>query len=236
MLKRARAKRDQQAHFEGMPHNYRRMRNREWKLQDLQNRLLEVGVNRMTDDIGKKWDNLFQQYKKMQRYQNASGGKNFFNLTPALRTKEGLYFRMDEWIYDEIDAMSKGNKTIYSSNVANTSGHGGVQMPCSPFVAGESAAGGDRNDDDGCSMRESDLSAGSTGGNCKRKTMRQHTFDAIAEVMEKHGALMAESIEGASKQQCSIMERQCDILEREVDAQQPHYEVSDEANRMMCTV
>ncbi|GBG58694.1 hypothetical protein CBR_g95 [Chara braunii] len=96
MLKLAWAKRDQQAHFEVMPHNYGRMHNREWKLQDLQKRLLEVGVDRTTDDIGKKWDNLFQQYKKVQRYENASGGKNFLNLTPALRTEEGFNFRISE--------------------------------------------------------------------------------------------------------------------------------------------
>ncbi|GBG61242.1 hypothetical protein CBR_g19774 [Chara braunii] len=121
MLKLAQAKRDQQAHFEGMPHNYERMRNREWNLQDLQKRLLEVGVDRTTNDIGKKRDNLFQQYKKVQRYQNASGGKNFFNLAPVLRTEEGFNFRMEERVYDEIDAMSKGNKTIYPDNVADTS-------------------------------------------------------------------------------------------------------------------
>ncbi|GBG84528.1 hypothetical protein CBR_g38810 [Chara braunii] len=83
MLKVARAKRDQQAHFEGMPHNYGCMRNREWKLLDLQKRLAEVGVDRTTNDIGKKWD-VFQQYKKVQRYQNISGGKNFFTLIPAM--------------------------------------------------------------------------------------------------------------------------------------------------------
>ncbi|GBG78636.1 hypothetical protein CBR_g27862 [Chara braunii] len=92
MLKLARAKRDQQAHFEGMPHNYGRMRNREWKLQDLQTRLAEVGVNKTTNDISKKWDNVFQQYKKVQRYQNMSVGKNFFILTPAMRTEEGFNF------------------------------------------------------------------------------------------------------------------------------------------------
>ncbi|GBG81691.1 hypothetical protein CBR_g32686 [Chara braunii] len=208
MLKLARAKRDQQAHFEGMPHNYGRMRNKEWKLQDLQKRLLEVGVVRTTDDIGKKWDNLFQQYKKVQRYQNASGGKNFFNLIPALRTKEGFNFRMEE------------------------------RMPRSPSVAGESAVegdGGDGNDDDGGSAQESSFSAGSTGGNCKRKNMRQQTFEAIAEVMDKHGTLMADTVEGARKRQCSILEWQCDILEPEVDAQRRHYEASDEANRLMCT-
>ncbi|GBG85648.1 hypothetical protein CBR_g40377 [Chara braunii] len=90
MLKLAQAKRDQQAHFEGMPHNYDRMRNREWKLLDLQKRLAEVGVNRATDHIGKKWDNVFQQYKKVQRYQNMFGGKNFFTLTPCNESGRGL--------------------------------------------------------------------------------------------------------------------------------------------------
>ncbi|GBG72224.1 hypothetical protein CBR_g11156 [Chara braunii] len=191
MMKLARAKRDQQAHFEGMPHNYGRMRNREWKLQDFQKRLLEVGVDKTTDDIGKKWDNLFQQYKKVQHYQNASGGKKFFNLTPALRTEEGFNFIMEDHVYDEIDAMSKGNKTIYPDNVADTSAREGLQMPRSPSVAGESAAGGDGNDDDGGWARESGFTVGSTGRNCKRKNMRQQTFEVIAEVMDKHGALMA---------------------------------------------
>ncbi|GBG63139.1 hypothetical protein CBR_g36908 [Chara braunii] len=112
--------------------------------------------------------------------------------------------------------MSKGNKTIYPDNVANTSARGELHMPRSPSVAGESAAGGDGgdgNDNDGGSGREFGFSAGSTGGNCKRKNMRQQTFEAIAEVMDKHGALMADTVEGASKRQCSILERQYDILE-----------------------
>ncbi|GBG77741.1 hypothetical protein CBR_g24188 [Chara braunii] len=161
MLKLARAKRDQQAHFEGMPHNYGRMRSREWKLQDLQKRLAEVGVNRTTDDIGKKWDNVFQQYKKVQHYQNMSGRTNFFILTPAMRTEEGFNFRMDERVYNEIDNMSQNNKTIYQDNVADTSARGGVppvmdrhrQAP----VGGESAVGGeggDGVDEDGGSARE----------------------------------------------------------------------------------
>ncbi|GBG86769.1 hypothetical protein CBR_g42054 [Chara braunii] len=210
---------------------------------DLQKRLVEVGMKRTTDDIGKKWDNLFQQYKNVQRYQNASGGKNFFILTPALRTEEGFSFRMDERVYLEIDNMSQGNKTIYLDNLPDTSARGAVQMPGDsqrqPSIAGESSVGGDvgdGNDEDGGSARKSGFSAGSTGGAGKRKNMRQQTFDAIAEVMEKHAALMADTVEGASKRQCSILERQCDILEREIDAQKRHYEASDEANRMMCTV
>ncbi|GBG86454.1 hypothetical protein CBR_g41449 [Chara braunii] len=249
MLKLAPAKRDQQAHFEGMPHNYGRMRNMESKLLDLQKRLAEVGVDRTTDDIGKKWDNIFQQYKKVQRYQNMSDGKNFFTLTPATRADEGFNFRMDERVFNEIDNMSKNNKTIYPDNVADTSARGGVppamdghrQAP----VGGESSAGGeggDGIDEDVGSTRETGFSVGSTGTPAKRKNMRQQTFDAIAEVMNKHNSLMADMVEGASKQQCSILEQQCDILDREVEAQkrqcdilERHYTTSDEANKMMCT-
>ncbi|GBG92705.1 hypothetical protein CBR_g56844 [Chara braunii] len=249
MLKLARAKRDQQAHFEGMPHNYDRMRNREWKLLDLQKRLAEVGVNRATDDIGKKWDNVFQQYKKVQRYQNMSGGKNFFTLTSATRADEGFNFRMDERVFNEIDNMSKNNKTIYPDNAADTSARGGVPPAMDGHrqaaVGGESSAGGEGGDgvnEDVGSAWESGFSAGSTGTPPKRKNMRQQTFDAISEVMDKHGALMVDTVEGASKRQCSILERQCDILDREVEAQKQqcdilerHYTASDEANRMMCT-
>ncbi|GBG72201.1 hypothetical protein CBR_g11133 [Chara braunii] len=97
-------------------------------------------------------------------------------------------------------------------------------------IAEESVVGGEGNgnDEDGGSAWESGFSAGSTGGTCKRKNMRQHTFDTIAEVMEKHGALMANTVDGASK-------RQCDILERDIDTQKWHYEASGEANRMMCS-
>ncbi|GBG74537.1 hypothetical protein CBR_g18947 [Chara braunii] len=214
MIKLARAKWNKQAYFEGMPHNYDRIGNREWELQDLQKRLVEVGVKRTTDDIGKKWDNLFQQYKKVQRHQNASGGGNLFILTPVLRTEEGFRFRMDQRVYLEIDNMSQGNKTIYPDNLANTSVRGGVQMSGDtqrhPSVAGESCVGedvGDGNDEDGGLARESGFSAGSTGGAGKRKNMRRQTFEAIAKVMEKHGALMADTVEGASKRQCSILER-----------------------------
>ncbi|GBG59190.1 hypothetical protein CBR_g32206 [Chara braunii] len=249
MLKLARAKRDQQAHFEGMPHNYGRMRNREWKLLDLQKRLAEVGVSRATNDIGKKWDNVFQQYRKVQRYQNMSGGKNFFTLTPATRADEGFNFGMDERVFNEIDNMSKNNKTIYPDNVADTSARGGV-LPAmdghrQAAVGGESSAGGeggDGVDEDVGSARELGFSAGSTSTPAKRTNMRQQTFNAITEVMDKHGGLMADTVEGASKRQDSILERQCDILDREVEAQtrqcdilERHYTASDEVNRMMCT-
>ncbi|GBG89872.1 hypothetical protein CBR_g49720 [Chara braunii] len=88
--------------------------------------------------------------------------------------------------------------TIYPDNLADTSARGGVQMSGDtqrqPSVAGESAVGGDvgdDNDEDGGSTRESGFSAVNTDDADKRKNMRQQTFDAIVEVMEKHSALMA---------------------------------------------
>ncbi|GBG91882.1 hypothetical protein CBR_g53940 [Chara braunii] len=151
MLKLDRAKRDQQAHFDGMPHNYGHMRNWERKPRDLQKCLVEVGVKRTTDG----------------------------------------------------ESIAKGDA-------------------------------GDDNDEDGGSVQESGFSVSSTGGADKRKNIHQQTFDAIAEVMEKPDALMANTVEGASKRQCPTLERECDILEREVDAQKRHYEASDEANMVMC--
>ncbi|GBG89595.1 hypothetical protein CBR_g49385 [Chara braunii] len=210
MLKLARAKRDQQAHFIGMSHNDGRVHNKEWKLQDLQKRLVEVCVKRTTDDIWKKCNNLFQSYKKQ--------------------------------VYLGIDKISQGNKTIYPDNLTDTSACGEVEMSGDmhrpPSVEGESVAEGDTGDDndgDGGSARGSRFGAGSTGGAGKRKIMRQQTINNIVEVMEKHGALMADNVEGASKQQCSILELQCDRLEREVDAKKRHYEASNEESKMMCT-
>ncbi|GBG67646.1 hypothetical protein CBR_g774 [Chara braunii] len=59
-----RAKRDQDAHMQGMGHTYARMKPREWKWQDVAQRLKNVGVNRNAEKCGKKWDNLMQQFKK----------------------------------------------------------------------------------------------------------------------------------------------------------------------------
>ncbi|GBG79175.1 hypothetical protein CBR_g28891 [Chara braunii] len=158
------------------------------------------------------------------------------------RRQQNRGSRGDERLYLEIDNMSRGNKTIYPDNLADTSACGEVQMSgdtqLSPSVAGESIAegdAGDGNDEDGGSARESEFSAGSTGDAEKRKNMREQTFNTTAEVMEKHGALMADTVQRASKRQFSILERQCDILKREVDAQKRHNETSDEANRMMCS-
>ncbi|GBG84192.1 hypothetical protein CBR_g38163 [Chara braunii] len=93
---------------------------------------------------------------------------------------------------------------------------------------------GDGQDDDQGSTRDSTFSGGSAGGGGERKNVRQPTFDAIADIMDKHRKMMATTGDSASKRQCSVLTRQCDILEREVEVQKEHYEKADQANLMMC--
>ncbi|GBG66449.1 hypothetical protein CBR_g61492 [Chara braunii] len=114
---------------------------------------------------------------------------------------------------------------------------GGVQMPAGAGAGGESMAseGGEEAPDEEQGLtKDSTFNSGSADGSGKRKNMRQQTFEAVAEVMDKHGALMASTMDSASKRQCSMMLRQCEILESEVEVQRKHYAAADEANRMMC--
>ncbi|GBG91870.1 hypothetical protein CBR_g53929 [Chara braunii] len=89
--------------------------------------------------------------------------------------------------------------------------------------------GAGREDDDEGSTRGSSQTTGTPAGFGKRKRTRQQTFDALTECMEKHGALMASTMESASKRQCSIQVRQCEALEAQVEVQRKHYAASDEA-------
>ncbi|GBG75597.1 hypothetical protein CBR_g20228 [Chara braunii] len=68
----------------------------------------------------------------------------------------------------------------------------------------------------------------------KRKSTRQQTFEALTESMEKHGALVASTMEINSNRQCSIQIRQCEALEAEVEVQNKHYAASDEVSKLMC--
>uniref|UniRef100_A0A388KMP4 Myb/SANT-like DNA-binding domain-containing protein n=1 Tax=Chara braunii TaxID=69332 RepID=A0A388KMP4_CHABU len=171
-----RAKRDQDAHLQGMGHVYARMKPREWKWLNVATRLKKVGVDREADRCGKKWDNLMQQFKKVHHFQGLSGKQDFFQLSGK-------------------DRMSKGLK---------------------------------HDDDDDGSTKGSSQTTGGTGGFGKRKSTRQQTFEAMTECMEKHGALMASTMESNSKRHCSIAIRQCEALEAEIEVQKKHYAASDE--------
>ncbi|GBG76991.1 hypothetical protein CBR_g23322 [Chara braunii] len=233
-----RAKRDQDAHMQGMGHAYARMKPRGWKWQDVAQRLKNVGVDRDAEKCGKKWDNLMQQFKKVHHFQSPSGGADFFQLMAKERASRGFNFIMDRAIYDEIEGSTGMNHTIHPKNVADTGASGGVRLPLTSDAVPESVADGDggagREDDDEGSTQGSSQATGTPTGFGKRKSTRQPTFDALTECMEKHGTLMASTMESASKRQCSIQVRQCEALKAEVEVQRKHYAASDEVSKLIC--
>ncbi|GBG65952.1 hypothetical protein CBR_g54931 [Chara braunii] len=60
-----RCKREQDMHLVGLSYNYGRMKTKEWKWEDMSKRMANAGRPKDTDDCMKKWDNLFQNYKKI---------------------------------------------------------------------------------------------------------------------------------------------------------------------------
>ncbi|GBG72975.1 hypothetical protein CBR_g12694 [Chara braunii] len=226
------AKRDQDAHLQGMGHAYARMKPREWKWNDVARRLKNVGVDRKLEKCGKKWDNLMQQFKKVHHFQSPSGGIDFFQLNGKERARHDFNFNMDRAVYDEIEGSSGFNETIYPKNVADTGARGGVRLPSTttadPEAIGDADACAGGEDEDEGSTRGSSQTSGSPHGFGKRKSTRQQTFEAMTECMDKHGALMAATMESASKRQCSIQLRQCEALEAEVQVQKTHYAAFDE--------
>ncbi|GBG62185.1 hypothetical protein CBR_g29385 [Chara braunii] len=238
MIALIRAKRDQDSHLAGLGHNYGRMKTKTWKWEDVEKRLVQMGVtSRKAVDCRKKWDNLYQQFKSVHKFMGESGKPNFFTLTPGERRERGFNFRMDERAYSEMKAMSGGDHTIHPTNLADTGAPGGVQLPGTVGGRNDSSGsdvGGGGQDDNRGSTRDSSFSGGGGGGAGKRKNVRQQTFEAMADVMKEHGALMSTTVDSVSKRQCSILTRQCDILEREIQVQKDHYEKVDEANFLMC--
>ncbi|GBG79868.1 hypothetical protein CBR_g30134 [Chara braunii] len=233
-----RAKRDQDLHLAGLGHNMGRMKTKTWKWADIESRLVQMGVTtRKADDCGKKWDNLYMQFKIVHKFMGESGKPDFFSLAPRKRKERGFDFRMDERVYSEMISMSKGDHTKHPTNLADTGAAGGVQLPGRSGGRNESGGSdgcGDGQDDDQGSTRNSSFSGGVVGGCGKRKNVRQQTFDTMADVMKDHRSLMATTVDSASKRQCSILTRQCDILERELEVQKEHYVKTDQANLLMC--
>ncbi|GBG67912.1 hypothetical protein CBR_g1031 [Chara braunii] len=233
-----RAKRDQDAHLQGMGHAYARMKPREWKWLDVATRLKKVGVDREADRCGKKWDNLMQQFKKVHYFQGLSGKPDFFQLSGKDKMSKGFNFNMDRAVYDEILGSTAKNHTINPKNVADTCAQGGVRLPSAssadPESVGDGDGGAEHDDDDDGPMKGSSQTTGGASGFGKRKSTRQQTFEAMTECMEKHGALMASTMESNSKRHCSIAIWKCEALEEEVKVQKKHYAASDEVSKLMC--
>ncbi|GBG83875.1 hypothetical protein CBR_g37745 [Chara braunii] len=216
------AKRDQEAHLQGMGTAYTRMKPREWKWLDVEQRLKKVGVDREAEQCGKKRDNLMQQFKKVHHFQGLLGKHDFFQFSEKERLSKGFNFNMDRAVYDEILGSTAKSHAINPKNVADIGAPGSVHLPSATFADPESvgdgdAAAGHDNDEDG-STRGSSQTTGSHVGFGKRKSTRQQTFEALRDCMEKHGALVASTMESNNKRQCSIQIRQCEALEAEVEA------------------
>ncbi|GBG74609.1 hypothetical protein CBR_g19017 [Chara braunii] len=221
-MRLVRCKREQEMHLSGLGHNYGRMQTKEWKWDDIAKRMANVGRPKDADDCMKKWDNIFQNYKKIQRFQNASGRPYFFGLSNKERKEHNFKLRMERALCNEIHAGMVGNHTIFPPNVADTGSPDGVHLPRRGAGGGESVgseAGGEGFPEERSSARDSDINAGSGAGGGKRKNARQQALESIADVMDRHGELMSSTIESCSKRQCSIFTRRCDILEQEVAVQ-----------------
>ncbi|GBG73639.1 hypothetical protein CBR_g16982 [Chara braunii] len=181
----------------------------------------------------------------LQVVQGEFGKEDFFWLSAKERLTMRFHFTMDRAVYVEIKGSIANSHTIHPQTVADTGGAGGVQLPSgssgTPESVGDGDAGGDGNDEDDNSTRGCSQTTGGLGGFGKRKNVRQQTFEALTECMEKHGTLMASTLESASKRQCSIQIRQCSIqirqceaLEAEVEVQKKPYVASNEVSKMMC--
>ncbi|GBG58988.1 hypothetical protein CBR_g24337 [Chara braunii] len=148
MVALIRAKRDQDAHLHGMGTAYVRMKPREWKWLDVEQRLKKVGVEREAERCGKKWDNLMQQFKKF---------------TGKERLSKGFSFNMDRAVYDKILGSTSKSHTINPKNVADTGAPGGVRLPSANSGDPESVGDGDAavglDDDDDGSTREVGVAA-----------------------------------------------------------------------------
>ncbi|GBG82202.1 hypothetical protein CBR_g34485 [Chara braunii] len=192
MIALVRAKRDQDLHLAGLGHNMGRMKTKTWKWADIESRLVQMGVTtRKADDCGKKWDNLYMQFKIVHKFMGESGKPDFFSLAPRERKERGFDFRIDEHVYSKMMAMSKGDHTIHPTNLADTGAAGGVQLPSRTGGRNESGGSdgcGDGQDDDQGSTRNSSFSGSAVGGCGKRKNVRQQTFDTIEDVMNVRGA------------------------------------------------
>ncbi|GBG64306.1 hypothetical protein CBR_g41225 [Chara braunii] len=189
-----RCKREQDMHLAELGHNYGRMRTKEWKWDDIAKRMAKAGRPRDADDCMKKWDNLFQNYKKIQRFQNVSDRADFFRLSNEERKENNFKFRMDRVLYNEIHGGMLGNHIIFPPNVVDAGIPDAVQLPRRGADGGESAGsegGGDGCPEERSSARDSDNNADSGGAGGKRKNARQQALESIAGVMDRHGELMS---------------------------------------------
>ncbi|GBG68134.1 hypothetical protein CBR_g2685 [Chara braunii] len=161
-------------HLAGLRHNYRRMRTKEWKWEDIAKRMANAGRPKDADDCMKKWDNIFQNYKKIQRFQNSSGRPDFFRLSNEERKEYNFKFRMERALYNEIHIGMVGNHTIFPLNIADAGSPDGVHLPRRGAGAGESVGSegaGEGLPEERSTTRDSDSNAASGAGGEDRSSV-----------------------------------------------------------------
>ncbi|GBG87653.1 hypothetical protein CBR_g45806 [Chara braunii] len=126
MVTLIREKWDQDAHLQGMGHAYSRMKPREWKWANVEERLKKIVVERTADKCGKKWDNLMQHFKKVHLFQEASRKQDFFQLTGKERSTHGFNFTMDRAVYQGFH-REESHHTPEESADTNCSAREGVR-------------------------------------------------------------------------------------------------------------
>ncbi|GBG79870.1 hypothetical protein CBR_g30136 [Chara braunii] len=171
-----------------------------WKWDDIAKQMANAGRPKDADDCMKKWDNLFQNYKKIQRFQNACGEADSFRLSKEERKEHNFKFRMDKVLYNKIHGGVQRNHTIFPPNVANTSSPDGVQLPRQGAAGGKSVsseAGGDGCPEERYSARDFENNAGSgVGGG-----VGGHGVPALLCVPSPHSVLTPDVIDLSGKLQ-----------------------------------
>ncbi|GBG60707.1 hypothetical protein CBR_g12444 [Chara braunii] len=150
-LRLVRCKWEQDMHLAGLGHNYGRLRTKEWRWDYIVKWMANMGTPKEVDECSKKWDNPFQNYKKIQRFQGKSGEADFFKLSNEERKEHNFKFRMERVLYNEIHASILGSHTMFPPNIADTGRPERVQLPRRGAGGGESVgseAGGDGGADD----------------------------------------------------------------------------------------
>ncbi|GBG69120.1 hypothetical protein CBR_g3818 [Chara braunii] len=197
------------------------MKTKEWKWLDIEKRMEAQGVMRTSSKCRKRWENMFMWYKHiLDNHEDLSGMATFWKLTAKQRREKGFKFFLDRELWDAIHAGQDGNQTINPTNLADT-GKRPVDNADSEGEEGE-----DMSTD--CAS----TSQGSRHG--KKKTAREQAFAVVGEVMKEHSAVVAESVDRASKRQCEFMDRQCTVLERELDIHERQLQLADVGQKLLC--
>ncbi|GBG72740.1 hypothetical protein CBR_g12307 [Chara braunii] len=169
----------------------------------------------------KPWENMFMWYKHiLDNHEDRSGMATFWKLTAKQRRDKGFQFFLDRELWDAIHAGQDDNQTINPTNLADT----GKRTADKADSEGE-----DRED---MSTDYASASQGSRHG--KKKMAREQAFAVVGEVMKEHSAVVAESVERASKRQCEIIDRQCNVLERELDIHERQLQLADVGQKLLC--